>query len=209
MCLIVFLFEVIVGTQLLGGNSLLATLILNHLVTPFNIKGYLDRWLRIKVKLWKQPHQLIVLRDDLIWTFLPLFISLQKHIRFPTKDMISLQKQKTLVLPLSSILHLSHQHFEYIPMHHLCNPPIKLSEEKQKIVEKQRRVRSPTKDMISLQKQNILVLPLSSVLHLSAYFSQTLWVCPYTPLLQSTIKIEVIEAEHIKEKHMTRSNEGM
>ena len=108
-----------------------------------------------------------------------------------TKYMISLNKQKTLVLPLSSI------HCEYIPIHHLCNPLIKLSEEKQKRVEKQRRVRSPTKDMISLQKQNILVLPVSSVLHLSAYLSLTLWVRPYTPLLQPTITIEVIEAEQI------------
>ena len=134
------------------------------------------------------------MRYDLIWTFLPLFISLQKHIRSPTKDMISLQKHKTLVLPLSSVLHFSHQHCEYIPIHLLSTPPIKLSEEKQKRVEKQRRVRSPTKDMISLQKQNILVLPLSSVLHLSAYLSLTLWVHPYTPLLQPTITIEVIEA---------------
>ena len=137
------------------------------------------------------------MRDDLIWTFLPLFISLQKHIRSPTKHMISLQKHKTLVLPLSSVLHLSHQHCEYIPVHHLYNPPIKLSEEKQKRVQKQRKVRSPTKDMISHQKQNILVLPLSSILNLSAYLSLTLWVRPYTPLLQPTIKIEVIEVEQI------------
>ena len=97
-----------------------------------------------------------------------------KTHKIPTKDMISLQKYKTLVLALSSVLHLSHQHYKYISIHHLYNPPIRLSEEKQKRVEKQRRVRSPTKDMISLQKQNILVLPVSSVLHLSAYLSLTL-----------------------------------
>ena len=55
-----------------------------------------------------------------------------KTHKIPTKDMISLQKHITLVLPLSSVLHLSHQHYKYIPIHHLYNPPIKLSEEKQK-----------------------------------------------------------------------------